>query len=73
MKIFDEPLPYSHQLFHSLYILAMNGQADVKITYKSQVVIMPLVVVKGQGPILFDRNWLQKIKLDWKILVETLP
>ena len=33
MKIFDEPLPYSCQLFHSLHILAMNGQADVKITY----------------------------------------
>ena len=46
--------------------LEIMGQADVEITYKSQVVIMPLVVVRGQCPSLFGRNWLQKIKLDWK-------
>ena len=51
---------------YSGHELEIMGQADVKITYKSQVVIMPLVVVRGQGPSLFGRNWLQKIKLDWK-------
>ena len=51
---------------YSGHELEIMRQADVEITYKSQVVIMPLVVVRGQGPSLFGRNWLQKIKLDWK-------
>jgi len=26
---------------------------------------MPLIVVKGQGPTLFGRNWLESVRLDW--------
>ena len=61
---------------YSGHELEIIGQADVEITYKSQVVIMPLVVVRGQGPSLFGRNWLQKIKSIGKILkisVKTQP
>ena len=27
---------------------------------------VPLIVVEGQGPSLFGRNWLEKVNLDWK-------
>ena len=27
---------------------------------------LPLVIVKGEGPTLFGRNWLTEIVLDWK-------
>ena len=47
---------------HSLSIL---GTYDVQVCYQSQVHTLPLVVVQGQGPSLFGRNWLEKIKLDW--------
>ena len=42
------------------------GQAQVKVIYKTQDVDAPLVVVRGEGPTLFGRNWFQLIQLDWK-------
>ena len=45
--------------------LEVLGSMDVKVTYGEQQVILPLLVVKGGGPSLFGRNWLEKIKLDW--------
>ncbi|XP_011408756.1 PREDICTED: uncharacterized protein K02A2.6-like, partial [Amphimedon queenslandica] len=51
---------------YSGHELKVIGQAEVMITYQSLVVTVPLVVVRGKGPSLFGRNWLQKIKLDWK-------
>ena len=42
------------------------GQAEVFVTYKEQEASLPLVVVEGEGPSLFGRNWLQTIQLDWK-------
>ena len=38
---------------------------DTEVTYGEQQVFLPLLVVKGGGPNLFGRNWLEKIKLDW--------
>ena len=29
---------------------------------------LPLLVVGGKGPALLDRNWLEKIKLNWPII-----
>ena len=46
--------------------LKVLGQAQVKVTYKAQEVTAPLIVVAGEGPTLFGRNWLQIIQLDWK-------
>ena len=41
------------------------GSVDVKVTYKCQSFTVPLVVVKGSGITLMERNWLQMFKLDW--------
>ena len=41
------------------------GSFDVKVAYKSQVATLPLLVVKGDGPSLFGRNWLNHIRLEW--------
>ena len=41
------------------------GSFDVCVAYKSQVATLPLLVVKGDGPSLFGRNWLNQIRLEW--------
>ena len=42
------------------------GSVDVNVTYKSQSVTVPLIVVKGSGLTLMGHNWLQLITLDWQ-------
>ena len=46
--------------------LKLQGEAQVTVCYKDQKVELPLIVVKGSGPLLLGRNWLQKIILDWR-------
>ena len=41
------------------------GSITVTVCYDTQVVELPLLVVKGEGPSLYGRNWLSKIKLNW--------
>jgi len=40
----------------------------VTVCYNTQVVELPLLVVKEKGPSLFAHNWLSKIKLDWSAI-----
>ena len=53
-------------------LYAYSGEAipalrsmTVCVTCKSQVANLPLLLVKGEGPSLFERNWLNNIRLDW--------
>ena len=46
--------------------LKLQGEAQVTVCYKDQKFKLPLIVVKGDGPPLLGRNWLQNIVLDWK-------
>ena len=41
-------------------------ETDVDVSYQDQTSkSLPLVVVRGQGPPLLGRNWLQHFILDW--------
>ena len=42
----------------------MLGTVDVVVKYGDQTAILPLLVVKGEGPSLLGRNWLAALKLD---------
>ena len=42
------------------------GSCSVEVKYKEEGAILPLLVIKGNGPNLFGRNWLQYIWIDWK-------
>ena len=46
--------------------LKLQGEARITVCYKDQEFGLPLIVLKGDGPLLLGRNWLQKIVLDWK-------
>ena len=43
----------------------MFGSLDVAVKYKEQQRRVLLLVV-GEGPNLFGRNWLEKFQLDWR-------
>ena len=47
------------------------GFVDVQVKYDDFTQTLPLYVVHKGGPALLGRDWLQKIKLDWKVIKET--
>ncbi|XP_062846979.1 uncharacterized protein K02A2.6 [Trichomycterus rosablanca] len=49
-------------------VIPIKGQFVAKVTYGDQTADLPLIVVKGNGPALCGRNWLESIKLDWKTI-----
>ena len=46
--------------------LQVAGQMLVHVKYGKQQAQLPLYVVKGNGPSLMGRDWLQKIRLNWR-------
>ena len=49
------------------------GSITVTVCYNTQVIELPLLIVKGEGPSLFGRNWLSQIKLDWGAINQVTP
>ena len=45
--------------------MKLLGELTVTVEYGTQKCELPLVIVRGNKPALFERNWLEKIKLDW--------
>lgn len=45
--------------------LKVLGEWRVQVKYGAQEQQLPLIVVVGEGPILFGHNWLAKIQLNW--------
>ena len=45
--------------------LKVCGQVMVDVQYGDVLDRLPLVVARGDGPCLFGRDWLARIKLDW--------
>ena len=52
--------------------VAVVGKITLQVKYQSQVKSLLLVVVKGSGPALLGRNWLQEIRLNWHQIVYTV-
>ena len=51
---------YSNEQLHVL------GQFEASIQYSDQSAQLPLIVVEGNGPSLFGRDWLLQFRLEWK-------
>ena len=48
--------------------LKVLGSLMVDVRYKEQKCHLPLVVIQGHGPNLLGRDWLNKLRLDWREL-----
>ena len=46
--------------------LKVLGEVLMNVVYRGDSFKLPLVVIEGTGPILFGRNWLERIRLDWR-------
>ena len=42
------------------------GSVDVCVSYKGQKITLPIVIVRGVGPSLLGRNWLQNMQFNWQ-------
>ena len=61
-------LPLSYRAPLNAYAghkIPVCGQINVSVSYQEQSGVFPLVVVDNDGPPLLDRNWLNKISLNW--------
>ena len=46
------------------------GCADDNVCYKSESGTLPILVLEGEGPALFGRNWLKYIRIDWQSMYQ---
>ena len=46
--------------------LHVCGCMEVEVVYGHQLFTLPLLVIKGNGPSLFGRDWLSQIRLNWR-------
>ena len=46
----------------------MLGQLIVTVEYEDQKTELPLLIVPGDGPALWGRNWLSAIRLNWQAI-----
>lgn len=66
------PLMLSSTRLHTLYMyytghpVKVYGKVNVLLKYQEQCADVWLLVVDSSGPSLFGRDWLSRIKLDWK-------
>ncbi|XP_043203374.1 uncharacterized protein LOC122371264 [Amphibalanus amphitrite] len=48
--------------------LKVRGEVQMDVVYRGESFSLPLVEVDGTGPLLFGRNWLESIRLDWRTI-----
>lgn len=46
-------------------IIPVVGEAEVQVKCNNQCHTLPVIIVKGNRPALFGKNWLSKFKLNW--------
>ena len=46
--------------------LVVKGEVMIDVSFRGSSYRLPLVVLEGTGPLLFGRNWLHQIRLNWQ-------
>ena len=49
--------------------IPVYGEVHLPVVYEQQELVLPLIVVDGDGPPLLGRNWLEQLKLNWRFHV----
>ena len=49
-------------------VIPVVGACELEVEYNGFKGKLPAVVISGEGPCLFGRNWLQHISLDWSAI-----
>ncbi len=60
----DKPIRKSKTKYYK-ELLKVTGEVTVLVAYGTHQEELLLVVVEGDGPSLFGRNWLHRIQLSW--------
>lgn len=42
------------------------GEVHLPMVYEQEELVLPLIVVDGDGPPMLGRNWLDQLKLNWR-------
>lgn len=50
--------------------LEVLGELDVPVRCHGQVAKLPLIVVRGDGPSLLGRNWMESLVLPWQEILQ---
>lgn len=58
---------------YSKQSLRLMGSIFVKVKCNGNARILPLLVVKGNGPALLGRDWIEQLKLDWSLVNRITP
>ena len=48
--------------------ISVLGSIQVEVSYNNQTKQLPLLVVKGQGPNLLGRDWMNVLTFDWQAI-----
>ena len=59
-----EPLPVRLRMY-SKESLTVLGKLNAQVEYEEQTTTLPLLVVKGSGPLLLGCDWMSVIQLNW--------
>ena len=46
--------------------IPVYGEVHLPVVYEQQELVLPLIVVDGDGSPLLGRNWLEQLKLNWR-------
>ncbi len=50
--------------------IPIKGEVDVTVEHNQQKLTLPLLLVGTEGPALLGRNWLERMKLDWRNILQ---
>ena len=56
---------YSDPISYSGEVIPVLGSTDTEVRYKGQRACLTLLAVRGTGPSLVGRNWLECLKNHW--------